>query len=301
MKQDRITEALERAQAQGTALGDGSGAGRGLRGGPAAQLTAVNRKAEFMRASPAGTSVVYTHTRVARVAQDELLRCRVAVPGALTEFVDAVKLVRTQVVQRMREHGWRTLAVVSPNEGEGKTFTAVNIAVSMAAEYDQTVLLVDANLRRPAIHSYFGLSAEPGLANYLVERVAVDSILVNPGIERLVIMPGGTPQQRSAELLGSNLMTTLMADLRSRYSDRMVVIDLPPLLRSADALAFAPLADAIVMVVEDNHSNREDILRAQQLLSGTNLLGIILNKARETRRDADQRPAGFFRRLFNRG
>jgi len=295
---DRITEALERAQAQGTALGDTGP--RNLRG-TATQIAPLARRAEFVRGSPAGTSPVYTHTRVARVAQDELIRCRVAVPGAAPDFIDAVKLVRTQIVQRMREHGWRTLAVVSPGDGEGKTFMAVNIAVSVAAEYDQTVLLVDANLRRPAIHEYFGLPAEPGLANFLVERVAVDSILVNPGIERLVIMPGGTPQLRSAELLGSNLMTTLMADIRSRYSDRMVVIDLPPLLRSADALAFAPLADALVMVVEDNHSNREDVARAQQMLAGTNLIGVVLNKARETRRDAVQRSTGLFGRKHNRG
>jgi protein-tyrosine kinase len=298
VKHDRITEALERAQAQGMALGDG-----GLRTprGTPTPLAPVARQPEFVRGSPGGTSFVYTRTRVARVPQEWLIYSRVAVPGAEPAFVDAVKLVRTQIVQRMREQGWRTLAVVSPSEGEGKTFMAVNIAVSIAAEYDQTVLLVDANLRRPSIHEYFGLPAEPGLANFLVERVAVDSILINPGIDRLVIMPGGTPQLRSAELLGSHVMTTLMADIRSRYSDRIVVIDLPPLLRSADALSFSPLADALVMVVEDNHSQREDVLRAQQLLSGANLLGVVLNKSRETRRDSAHRPTGLFGRLFHRG
>ena len=295
-KPDRITEALERAQAL-----DQPGGSDNVFRANVAPLAPVVHKAEFLR-SPGKTPIIYTKTRIANVPRDDLIRSRVVVDGAEQQLTNAVKLLRTQIVQRMRERGWRTLAVVSPNGGEGKTFMAVNFAVSIAAEFDQTVLLVDANLREPAIHDFFGLPASPGLSDFLVEHTPLDAILVNPGIERLVIMPAGTRQTNSAELLGSTHMAALVADIKSRYSDRIIVIDLPPMLRSADALAFAPLADALVMVVEDNHTPREDITRAQQLLAGSNLIGVILNKANEVKpEEAPQARRGFFSRMFHRG
>jgi capsular exopolysaccharide synthesis family protein len=299
VKIDRITQALERAQAQSATLGGANGEGI-LRPAPAPLPPAAPRR-ELRRTVAARAPIVYTKTRVTGVRQEDLKRRRVAVDGiAAAELVDSVKLLRRKIVQRMREKGWRTLAVVSPHNGEGRTFMAVNFAVSLTAEVDQTVLLVDADLRRPAIHRLFGLPAEPGLSNYLIDQTPLDSILVNPGIERLVIMPAGAPQSNSAELLRSKRMATLVAEMKSRYSDRIVVIDLPPLLGSADALAFAPLADAVVMVVEDKHSNREDIRCAQQLLSGANLIGVILNKAWDRSTGRIDRRSGFFERLFKR-
>jgi protein-tyrosine kinase len=300
-KLDRITEALERAQAQ--ELG-GAPADSVFRVNPG-PLTPVVHKAEFLRGLPGRSAIVYNKTRVANVPRDELIRSRIVVDGADPALTNAIKLLRTQIVQKMRERGWRTLAIVSPDEGEGKSFMASNFAVSMAAEFDQTVLLLDADLRRPTIHHYFGLSGDPGLSDFLVRRAPLHSILINPGIERLVILPAGTPQANSAELLGSTEMAALMADVKARYSDRIVVVDLPPLLRSADALAFAPLVDAMVMVVEDNHSRRDDIVRAHQLLTGVNLMGVVLNKSRESRSDApygrpNGRDPGFPGRLFKR-
>jgi protein-tyrosine kinase len=284
---DRITEALERAHAQ--AANAGSSPSANVFRASAAPLAPIVHKAEFVRSGPGRAPIVYTQTRVAEASREDLIRMRVAVEGADPELINAIKLIRTQVVQKMRDRGWRTLAVVSPNEGEGKTLMAVNLAISIAAEFDQTALLVDANLRDPDMHRYFGLPAEPGLSDYLMQQVTIDAILVNPGIERLVVMPAGSPQVSSAELLGSTQMGLLMTDLKSRYADRIIVIDLPPVLRSADALTFAPQADAILMVVEDNHSRRDEILQAQHLLAGTNLIGVVLNKARTESDEASKK------------
>ncbi len=297
-KLDRITEALERAQAQDS-VGD---SGHNVFRVNPAPLTPVVHKAEFLRGTPGRAAIVYNRTRVANVPRDELIRSGIVVDGAEAPLTNAIKLLRTQIVQKMRERGWRTLAIVSPAEGEGKSFMAANFAVSIAAEFDQTVLLIDANLRTPSLHRYFGLPAEPGLSDYLVRRAPLDTILVNPGIERLVIMPAGSAQPNSAELLGSTEMTALMADVKSRYADRIVVVDLPPVLRSADALAFAPLVDAMVMVVEDNRSSRDDITRTHQLLAGTNLIGVVLNKAREKGGETSNgRGDGVLHSIFKRG
>ena len=221
----------------------------------------------------------HPRTRVFSSSEKELLEQKVAIDGAPPALIDAVKTRRTRVLQRMRDKGWRTLAVVSPGAGEGRTLVAVNLAVSIAAQFDQTALLVDADLRNPSIGRVFGVPASPGLTEILAHGVPVHATLSSPGIDRLVLMPAGRPVTRSAEWLGSVRMAGLMAELRNRYDDRIVIVDLPPLLGAADALAFTPMADAILLVAEDNRSAREDIVAAQRMLEGRNVIGIVLNKS----------------------
>lgn len=277
--------------------------------GPAGPLGARNLQ-PLAPVSPAAEpqrggrpSIVYSRTRIAPVAFAELAERHVAVDGAHPDLVNAIKLIRTQIVQKMRENGWKTLGLVSPGDGEGKTFLAVNFAVSLAQEFDQTCLLVDADLRRPGVHRYFGLPAAPGLANFLVDHTALDALLVNPGIERLVVLPAGSQQPHSAELLGSVQTAALVADLKARYADRIIVFDLPPVLRRADALAFAPLVDAMVMVVAEGEAERDDVVRARQLLGRANLIGVVLNKAEtsfDPTEEAERPVRGFLARLLSR-
>lgn len=234
------------------------------------------------RAHPA--AIAYTKTRVARIPAAELVRRRVAIAGSAPTLVDSFRLMRTQIVQRMRANGWRTLGFTSAGEAEGKTFVAVNFAVSTAMEFDQTVLLVDADLRRPGVHACFGLPGTPGLANTLLQQVPLDHILVNPGIDRLVVLPAGAAQSNGAELLGSTRMGELVAEVRGRYVDRLVLFDCPPLLRAGDALALADAIDAFVLVVEEGRTTRDELEEVKRMMSGTNLLGVILNKSRENKR-----------------
>src|SRR5438128_1895630 len=114
--------------------------------------------------------IVYTNTRSLNIPLPVLRQRRVMAAHDRGSFVDAFKILRTQVMQRLREHDWNVLGVTSPGRGEGKTLTAVNLAVSLAMETAQTVLLVDANLRHPSVHNVFDLGDCPGLADYLLDN-----------------------------------------------------------------------------------------------------------------------------------
>ncbi len=224
-------------------------------------------------------SITYTHTRSIDIPERELQERRVVSGFAGGPFVDAYKILRTQVVHRLRENKWNTLGITSPGEGEGKTLTAVNLALSLAMEVTQTVLLVDANLRNPTIHQVFGLGDCRGLADYLLDDIPVSELLVNPGIDRFVLMPGGRGIPNSTEFLTSPKMVSLVDEFKNRYQSRIIIFDLPPLLQTADVLAFSPYTDAILLVVEEGKTRIEDVTRAMELTKqSTPILGTVLNK-----------------------
>jgi capsular exopolysaccharide synthesis family protein len=183
------------------------------------------------------------------------------------------------VLQRLRENKWNVLAVTSPGLNEGKTLTAINLAVSLAMEVNYTVLLVDADLRHPNVHTYFGLEPEFGLSDYLLSDKPLQELLVHPGIQGLVVLPGGKPLTNSSEMLNSPKMSRLVEELKTRYPSRIVLFDLPPLLATADAMAFAPYVDAALLVVEEGITSIQDAQHATELLKDTHLIGAVLNKS----------------------
>jgi Mrp family chromosome partitioning ATPase len=147
-------------------------------------------------------------------------------------------------------------------------------------ETTQTVLLVDADLRRPSIHEVFGLKDCPGLADYLLDNEPVEDLLVHPGIGRFVLLPGGRAIQNSTEILTSPKMLALVEEFKHRYPSRVVIFDLPPLLHTADVLAFSPYTDALLMVVEEGKTTAEELQRALSLVNDSRpVLGTVLNKA----------------------
>jgi capsular exopolysaccharide synthesis family protein len=225
--------------------------------------------------------IIYTRTRSLEIPLSWLREQRVMTAYDKGPFVDAFKILRTQVMHRLRENAWNVIGITSPDEGEGKTLTAVNLALSLAMETTQTVLLVDANLMRPAVHEVFGLNDDcPGLTDYLLDDEPLADLLVNPGIDRFVFLPGGVPVSNSTELLTSPKMVTLVQEMRHRYRSRIVVFDLPPLLHTADVLAFAPYTDALLLVVEEGKTKAEEVQRSLSLVAKSHpLLGTVLNKA----------------------
>ena len=224
--------------------------------------------------------IVYTRTRSLDIPLSVLRQRRVMAAYYGGPFVDAFKILRTQVMQRLREHNWNVLGVTSPGHGEGKTLTAVNLAVSLAMETAQTVLLVDANLRHPSVHEVFGLDECPGLADYLLDNQPLEDLLVHPGIGRFVLLPGGRAVSNSTEILTSPKMLALVEELRHRYPSRIVIFDLPPLLHTADVLAFSPYTDALLLVVEEGNTTAEEVQRALSLVKNSRpVLGTVLNKA----------------------
>ena len=224
--------------------------------------------------------IQYTQTRSVRIPNNVLEKNRIMHISDPTEYTDSIKLLRTQVIQRMTENNWSSLAITSTGSNEGKTLTAINLSLSIAMEVGYTVLLIDANLRNPAMHEFFGLKATLGLSDYLKDNVPLADTLINPaGFDHFVIMPAGKPLQNSSEMLSSPRMGALVDELKERYPKRMIIFDLPPLLDTADALAFMPFVDATLLVVEDGKTKANDLKDAVDMLTGTNILGTVLNKA----------------------
>jgi len=225
-------------------------------------------------------TVVYDQTREITLDDKVLRENRILTGLEPGPFTDAYNLLRTQVLQRFKENNWNVLAVTSPGSGAGKTLTAINLAISIAREVDYTVLLVDANLRHPWMLEHFGLEQHRGLSDYLLHDTPIAELLVRPSrVEHLVLLPGGDPLANSAEMLNSPKMAQLVADMKSRYHSRIIIFDLPPVLTSADALAFSPYVDAALLVVEEGVTEKQDLERAVELLSSTNIVGTVLNKA----------------------
>jgi len=226
-------------------------------------------------------SIVYTKTKSIEGHADLQRENRILSAMEHSEYADAFKILSTQVMQRMDEHQWSSIAITSVGEDEGKTTTAINLGISIAKEIEYTVLLVDGNLRKPELHTYFGITPELGLSDYLNGDVDLADILIRPGdIDHFVILPGGKPLVNSTEMLGSPRMCSLVDELKDRYPKRVVIFDMPPILGVADTVSFVPCIDCALIVVEDDTTKQVELAQAIDLLSVTNIIGTVLNKAR---------------------
>ena len=190
----------------------------------------------------------------------------------------AYKMLRTRVLQKMNANGWNTLAVMSPTPDDGKTFTAINLAIAIASDTKHTTLLVDFDLRKPSVARRFGFEPEYGVEDCLRGTVGIAGALVAPsGYNKLVLLPARRPQQNSSELLTSERAATLVKEIRDRYSNRIVIFDLPPVLGADDALAFAPLVDCALMVVGASRTRRDDLARSLEIMHELPIVGTVLN------------------------
>lgn len=203
-------------------------------------------------------------------------RCLCYFPDS--DFSEHYKVLRTQIQQRTEEKGWRTIMITSALPCEGKTITAINLALTFAKAYSQTVLLVDADLRKQDICHRLGFESNVGLGDYLINDVPFSNIAVWPGIEKMTVISGGKTLQESTELLGSPKMKRLTAEMKNRYRDRYIIFDVPALLGQADAIAFAPVVDAVLMVVEEGVTSMQQVKEALALIPQEKFLGFVMNK-----------------------
>jgi capsular exopolysaccharide synthesis family protein len=281
-----IDRAVETVQGQQPSLGRTGGVGDGgvpiPPVGPDVGLASVGLEglAGEARASRPRT-ITYTQTASFPPPLKVQREHRLVTAADEPSSVAAYKLLRTQVLQRMKAKGWRALAVTSPGPGEGKTLTAVNLAITLAQDVNQTVLLVDLDLRHPRVHRAFGFEPSAGIADHVYGGVPLADILFTPGLERLVVLPGRESFEHSSEVLASPQMVSLVEELKQRYADRLVLFDLPPVLSADDALAFAPYVDAALLVVREGVTTRESFERALRYLGQTPVLGTVLNATPE--------------------
>jgi len=172
------------------------------------------------------------------------------------------------------------IMVTSSLPGEGKTFTAVNLAMSIALELDKTVLLVDADVAKRSMGNLFGVKAERGLVDYLLgETNSLSDILIRTNVPKLVLLPAGKRHVHSTELLASENMKSLLQELCHRYPDRVVIFDSPPLLATSEASVLASQMGQLVMVVETARTSREALREALALVDPAMIVGLVLNKS----------------------
>lgn len=230
-------------------------------------------------------NITYTNTKIVPMPVSELREKRI-ITEQQNSISDAYRILRTQVLQRLNEKNWNTLAITSPGSGAGKSLTAINLAISLAREVDNTVLLIDANLRSPKLDKYFDFHTDYGLSDYLLQDKPLGEMLVHPdGVSRFVVLPAGRAIANSSEMLSSPKMQRLVEEVKHRYPSRIVIFDLPPLLESSDTLAFIPNADATLVVIEEGRTQETELKQAFELLKGNEVIGTVLNKAYSTDKD----------------
>lgn len=175
------------------------------------------------------------------------------------------------------------IMVTSALPGEGKSFTAINLAISIAMELDNTVMLVDADVARPSILNMLGLSPARGLLD-VVDRDSVDisDVMLRTNIEKLSILPSGSQHPRATELLASDAMVRLLDDMSSRYKDRIIIFDSPPLLLTTEARALATHMGQIVIVVNAENTAQSAVTQAIATIESCPLKMMVLNQSRQT-------------------
>lgn len=177
-------------------------------------------------------------------------------------------------------HHGNLIMVTSALIGEGKSFTSVNLAMSIAMELDRTVLLVDADVARPSVLRMLGLPPGPGLLDVLEGKADLSSVMLKTNIDKLSLLPSGTPHAQATELLASDAMRLLLDDISRRYPDRIVVFDSPPLLLTTEARVLATQMGQVVMVVQADRTLQADVEHALSTIKGCPHVNLVLNKAR---------------------
>jgi len=230
--------------------------------------------------------IEFTHTKVQPISHNVLENNKIFALFSNFEVSNQIKTLRTQVLKKLDKIGSNILMITSANSGEGKTFISINLGISIAQELDRTVLIIDADLKNPAKNhcdfaiDFLNIEVEKGLADVLLGNIQLEDTLINPGIEKLTILPGGYYLHNSAELLGSPQMELLVKEVKSRYKDRIVIFDTPAMLKCADPTVLSKFVENVLFVVEEEKTSVEDIRHSMKLLSDINILGTIINKSK---------------------
>lgn len=196
----------------------------------------------------------------------------------------AYKILRTRVLRRLEANQWHSFALTGVTAGEGKTLTAINLAIALAQDTSTWVALIDLDLQRPRIADYLGMRntrGERGLSEYLLGNASFENIVYQPEIERLAVIPNFTPLQNSSEMLTSSRMVELMQALEAEAPRRILIFDMPPVLAADDVLAFAPQIDGLLLVVAEGTTDRNSLRQAKEVLAEMNLMGVVLNRSAE--------------------
>lgn len=234
-----------------------------------------------------GTGIQLQYRRKVRLSFDpyaflngRLLRLQdnLGLAGIHEGVAEAYRILRTQILHRLSAKSYRTLAITSPRRGDGKTTTAINLAIGLARDTDQKVLLVDFDLKHPSIGRYFTRHDSPGVIDYLMGDAELEDVLVNPGIERLMILPGHTRLRDAPKRFSCLPLAPRIEALKHQATDWLILFDMPPLFAGDDVIPVLHHVDAVMLVVADGKVSHQELVDAHELL-GKQCIGMVLNKA----------------------
>jgi protein-tyrosine kinase len=212
-------------------------------------------------------------------------------------YVAAYRMLRTRLLHRARAGNWTTIAVTSAGPNDGKTLTAINLALSLAREKSRDIVLLDMDMRNPSVCRAVGVAPAHELRDYLEHGNNAQDLFFSFVSENLLIAGSVTPTEHASELLAGSRFDELLETVRRGTADPIVLIDLPPVLITDDALVVAPKIDALLVVASEALTDRSDLAKALDLLSEFPIAGVVLNRAAESSLDytyayeADRTPA----------
>jgi exopolysaccharide/PEP-CTERM locus tyrosine autokinase len=211
------------------------------------------------------------------------------------------KILRNNILFPKQGEPPALIMVTSAIPGDGKSFVAANLAVSIAQGVEEHVLLIDCDMRRSSIHRQFGFSDQvPGLSDYLSKGVALPSLLKKTVVDKLTILPGGTTPSNPSELLSSQSMRHLLEQVKNRYSDRYVIVDTPPPQLTAETTALANYVDAIIVVVKYGATPKEMVKDLVEKVGREKVIGVVMNGYRvpTTERYGYGRYKGYYKKYI---
>jgi exopolysaccharide/PEP-CTERM locus tyrosine autokinase len=272
---DRIEQAVARAGADDVRTFDDRRHGEALRE-PRMPLIELERPADRERGESQHVDV-----DLARLASIGMVTPEGEKTPVFEEFRNIKRPLITNATGRgaSRVRNGNLIMVTSAVPGEGKSFCSVNLAMSMALERDHTVLLVDADVARPSVHQMLGFSLRAGLMDVLVGEKQLADVILSTNVDKLRVLPAGTPHRHATEVLASAAMGDLLEEMATRYSDRIIVFDSPPLLATSEARVLAQRMGQVVVVVEAGRTTQRAVQDALREVEECEIVGLIYNKS----------------------
>lgn len=252
----KISDALERHQKESKLKGDRVPLGQPVSSG----------KKELIPSSPAEIIKAgkYSPKLVVLLAPDSM-------------DAENFKILRSQILFPKDGKRPRVIMVTSALPGEGKTFVASNLAVSIALSFDEYVLLVDCDFRRPTVHRMLGISVVKGLHEHLMGQMPLEDLILKTGIGKLSVLTAGNPSPNPSELLASRVMRNFLEEVKNRYDDRYIIIDATPAQVTSEANVLSQYVDGIIFVVMAERAPKEAIQRSIDNLGKEKILGVVFN------------------------
>ena len=256
--------------------------------GPAMVHKTASAAIAPLAAEPSAPAVEPSHTsRQVRLDLDVMISSGIVTPNApRSHLADQFRLIKRPLLAAAKATGEKAIKhgnlimVTSSLAGEGKSYTSLNLAMSIAMELDNTVMLVDADVARPSILRMLGLQTLPGLLDVLEGSEEMHNVLLKTSIDKLTILPSGATRPKATELLASDAMRVLLDDMAARYPDRIIIFDSPPLLLTTEARVLATQMGQVVMVVQAERTLQSDVQHALASIKGCAHINLVLNKAR---------------------